>query len=241
MDALRWSDYANIVVLTGAGISAGSGLRTYRGPDGVWDEYDVADIATGAALRRDPRRVWRFIDAMRRQVAAVKPNAAHRALSRLESRLAPSQSLTILTQNVDGLHQAAGNRDVVELHGTIARSRCMQPGCRFSRDEDFAKLDSECPRCPFCGSWLRADVVLFDELLPDEAVRRAGCALQDCDLFIAIGTSGVVYPAADYVRSARVAGARTLLVNLEEHDEPNPCFQELILGRAEEVLDALVG
>jgi NAD-dependent deacetylase len=83
--------------------------------------------------------------------------------------------------------------------------------------------------------------VLFDELLPDEAVRRAGCALQDCDLFIAIGTSGVVYPAADYVRSARVAGARTLLVNLEEHDEPNPCFQELILGRAEEVLDALVG
>lgn len=224
-------------MLTGAGISAASGLRPYRGPGGLWSEIDVDDVVTAAALARDPRRVWSFFAGARRSIAAARPNPAHLALAQLESRLAPGQSLTIVTQNIDGLHQRAGSRNVVELHGTLARIRCT--ACDAPPVADTGA--NECPDCPRCGAPMRPDVVLFDEPLPVDAEWHSKRALRDCDLFLAIGTSGTVTPAANFVRSARYAGARTIVLNLEPMSPPNPEFDEQILGRAELVLPALIG
>lgn len=236
LPAIVWAQYANIVVLTGAGISVASGLRPYRGPGGVWSEISVDDVVTAAALRRDPQRVWAFHAAMREAAHAATPNAAHVALARLEARLGRGQSLLVVTQNVDGLHQRAGSRAVVELHGSLARARCSRAGC----EEAGAFAGAGCPACPRCGSPMRPDVVMFDEPVAAEAEWRGKRALRDCDLFIAVGTSGTVTPAANFVRGAKYAGARTMLINLEAMAPRDPGFDEEVLGRAEEVLPALV-
>lgn len=237
--AIVWGDYKNIVVLTGAGISVASGLRPYRGPGGLWSEIDVDGVVTAAAIARDPRRVWSYFAGARRAVAEAQPNPAHLALARLESRRQQGQSLVILTQNIDGLHQRAGSRNVVELHGTLARVRCTGTDCAASPVAD--RGEAECPDCPLCGAPMRPDVVLFDEPLPVDAEWHSKRALRDCDLFLAVGTSGTVTPAANFVRSARYAGARTIAVNLEPMSPRNPEFDEELLGRAELVLPELVG
>jgi NAD-dependent deacetylase len=237
MAAIDWAAYRSIVVLTGAGISVASGLRPYRGPGGLWSEMDVDSVVTAAAVARDPRRVWAFHAEMLRAVAAASPNAAHVALARLAGRLTHGQSLVVLTQNIDGLHQRAGSRDVVELHGSLARSRCTRSEC----GSVGVVAGEACPACPRCGAWMRPDVVMFDEALPVDAEWHSKRALRDCDLFLAVGTSGTVTPAANFVRSARYAGARTILVNLEPMTPRNPEFSEELLGRAEEVLPELVG
>jgi NAD-dependent deacetylase len=234
------SRYSRIVVLTGAGISAGSGLRTYRGPDGVWQRYEVEKFGHADSLAQRPQETWRLFGGMRVPVLAAKPNAAHMALAGWEAGLAPHQEFLLVTQNVDALHQRAGSRNVVELHGSIMVTRCSNSSCKLKpyRDEQ-AHLDAV-PKCPMCGSVLRPDVVLFGEeipALPDWTVKRA---LRDCDLFIAVGTSGLVTPAANYVRGAEYAGARTILVNLEPMAQPNPAFKEQYLGPAEEILPALL-
>lgn len=238
MTEIAWGRYRSIVVLTGAGISVASGLRPYRGPGGLWSEIDVQDVVTAAALARDPQRVWAFHVAGRRQALAARPNAAHEALARLEGRLTAGQSMVVLTQNVDGLHQRAGSRQVVEIHGSLARARCMRAGCE---EVQAAGVDEACPVCPRCGAWMRPDTVLFDEPMPVDAEWHSKRALRDCDLFLAVGTSGTVTPASNFVRGARYAGARTILINLEPMSPRNPEFEEEILGRAEEVLPALVG
>lgn len=237
MAGIDWAAYRSIVVLTGAGISVASGLRPYRGPGGLWSEIDVDSLVTAAAVARDPRRVWAFHAEMLRTVAAASPNAAHEALARLEGKLMHGQSLVVLTQNVDGLHQRAGSRNVVELHGSLARSRCTRSEC----GSVGVIAGAECPACPQCGAWMRPDVVMFDEALPVDAEWHSKRALRDCDLFLAVGTSGTVTPAANFVRSARYAGARTILVNLEPMTPRNPEFSEELLGRAEVVLPELVG
>lgn len=233
--------HRHIVVLTGAGISVASGLPTYRGVGGVWDTHNVEEYGHVSALQSDPARTWQLFGAMRGPIARAQPNAAHLALARFEAGLAPDQNYLLITQNVDGLHQRAGSRQVVELHGNLSRSRCTNAECALQPFEDPQEHADSVPRCPLCGSVLRPDVVLFGEPLPPLASWQAKRALRDCDLFIAIGTSGLVSPAADYVRSARYAGARTLYVNLEPLATPNPAFQELVLGRAEEVLPGLLG
>jgi NAD-dependent deacetylase len=233
------SSYRRIVILTGAGISAGSGLPTYRGAGGVWEEVDVESHATAAAVEANPARVWEFFAGIRAQLAAALPNPGHLALARAEQRLRPDQRMTVLTQNVDGLHSLAGSKHVVELHGSLRRSRCTR--CHFERAEHPAAASSSCPACPSCGAPLRPSVVLFDEMLPADAEWESKKALRDCDLFIAVGTSGTVAPASNFVRSAQYAGARTVYLNLEPMTPRNAAFREVHLGRAEELLPRLFG
>jgi len=235
---ISWSSAKNIVILTGAGISVASGLRPYRGPGGLWNDVDVETVANAEAIRRDPDRVWGFFETARRAIAEARPNPAHDALARLEASLRPGQSFLLITQNIDGLHQAAGSRRAIELHGTLRRTRCTL--CKYERDEALAASTPTAPRCPDCGAALRPDVVLFDEPLSVDVEYAAKRALRDCDLFVAVGTSGTVSPASSFVRSARYAGARTVLVNLEPMSPRNPEFQEELLGRAEELLPVLV-
>lgn len=237
---LERSKYSRIVVLTGAGISAASGLRTYRGPDGVWEEHEVEKFGHADALAQRPQETWRLFGGMREPVLAAKPNAAHLALASWETQLAPHQEFLLVTQNVDALHQRAGSRNVVELHGNLMVTRCSNKACTLKPYRDEQTHVQAVPKCPVCGAVLRPDVVLFGEeipALPSWTVKRA---LRDCDLFIAIGTSGLVTPAANYVRGAEYAGARTILVNLEPMAQPNPAFKEQYLGPAEKVLPALL-
>lgn len=234
------SRYSRIVVLTGAGISAGSGLRTYRGPDGVWEEHEVEKYGHAEALTNRPEETWRLFGGMREPVLAARPNAAHRALAAWESELAPHQEFLIITQNVDTLHQRAGSKRVVELHGNVMVTKCSNSSCSLEPYRDEQSHLEKVPICPMCGSVLRPDVVLFGEGIPILPSWTAKRALRDCDLFIAIGTSGLVMPAANYVRSAEYAGARTILVNLEPMTKPNPAFKEQYLGHAEKVLPELL-
>ncbi len=178
---------------------------------------------------------------LRRQVKAASPNAAHLALARAERQVTGARQWTLVTQNIDGLHQAAGSRNVVELHGSVFRTRCTSASCElppFRDEEDHA---GAVPRCPRCGSVLRPDVVLFEEAIPVDAEWQAKRALRDCDMFLAIGTSGTVAPASNFVRSAEYVRARTVLVNLEPMKPRHPAYDEEILGRAEEILPGLLG
>lgn len=233
------SEYRRIVVLTGAGVSVASGLPTYRGAGGLWKTVDVERHATAAAIESDPARVWAFFSEIRAQLATAKPNAGHLALAYAERQLKQDQQLTVLTQNVDGLHSVAGVQRVVELHGTLRRSRCTQ--CEYARAEDLSTASKSCPSCPTCGALMRPDVILFDEALPVDAEWESKKALRECDLFIAVGTSGTVSPASNFVRAAEYAGARTIYVNLEPMKPANPAFQESYLGRAEDLLPVLLG
>jgi NAD-dependent deacetylase len=199
----------NIVILTGAGISAESGLATFRGPDGLWEGHRVEDVATPEAFRRDPALVQAFYDARRAQLNEVEPNAAHRALARLDSEW-PGE-LLIVTQNVDDLHERAGARRLLHMHGELRSAWCLACDARMPWEGEL----SSGPPCPGCGksSGLRPDIVWFGEI-PYE-MERIDRALLDADLFVSIGTAGAVYPAAGFVQTARYAGARTLELNLE--------------------------
>ena len=199
----------NIVVLTGAGISAESGLATFRGPDGLWEGHRVEDVATPEAFRRDPALVQAFYDARRARLAQVEPNAAHRALARLDAKW-PGE-LLIVTQNVDDLHERAGARRLLHMHGELKSAWCLACHARLPWDAEL----SSGPACPACGvaGRLRPDIVWFGEM-PYE-MDRIDAALREADLFVSIGTSGAVYPAAGFVQTARYVGARTLELNLE--------------------------
>jgi NAD-dependent deacetylase len=203
------ADLRNIVVLTGAGISAESGLATFRGPDGLWEGHRVEDVATPEAFRRDPALVQAFYDARRERLKSVEPNAAHRALARLDSEW-PGE-LLIVTQNVDDLHERAGARRLLHMHGELGSAWCLACDARTP----WTGALGSGPPCPACGEAgrLRPDIVWFGEM-PYE-MERIDRALMDCDLFVSIGTSGAVYPAAGFVQTARYAGARTLELNLE--------------------------
>jgi NAD-dependent deacetylase len=199
----------NIVILTGAGISAESGLATFRGPDGLWEGHRVEDVATPEAFEHDPALVQRFYDARRAQLAEVAPNAAHEALARLDSEW-PGE-LLIVTQNVDDLHERAGARRLLHMHGELKSAWCLSCDSRMAWEGELSSGLS-CPACGEAGR-LRPDIVWFGEM--PYAMERIDRALLDADLFVSIGTSGAVYPAAGFVQTARYAGARTLELNLE--------------------------
>lgn len=203
--ALRTS--ATVTVLTGAGLSADSGVPTFRDPRaGLWARYRPEDLATPEAFERDPALVWQWYRERRRQLARVEPNAGHRALAALAARLA---DLRLVTQNVDGLHQRAGHRDVIEFHGNLRANHCHREGRPVDVDDD---RDTP-PACPHCGGPVRPGVVWFGEAIPQDALARAAGAAEACDLFLAVGTSAAVHPAAGLAALARDHGARIAEIN----------------------------
>ena len=218
-----------------------SGIPPFRGPGGLWNDPQVERFAHREILDTDPMAAWKFFGALRETARNAKPNAAHDALVRFENDLGPGQRFLLVTQNVDGLHQRAGSRSMVELHGSVLRTRCSRYECPLAAYEDDDAHAEVFPVCAACGSVLRPDIVFFGEFCNPAADRAVKKALRDCDLFISVGTSGTVYPANGFVRSAHFAGALTIYMNLEAMDPPNPCFQETILGKAEEVLPDLLG
>jgi NAD-dependent deacetylase len=196
-----------VVVLTGAGISAESGVPTFRGSGGLWERYSIEDLATPEGFARDPVLVWRWYEWRRTAVRNAEPNAAHRAIAELEGR-GVLDELTVVTQNVDELHRRAGSRNVIELHGSIVRVRCMK-GCGSSQHpEGFDDLPPLCG----CGALLRPDVVWFGETLSSELLARAAEAASRAELLLVVGTSAVVYPAAGI---AHYATGRTVEINTE--------------------------
>jgi NAD-dependent deacetylase len=209
ISALR--DTGRVVALTGSGISAESGVPTFReAQTGLWERYDPQELATPEAFARDPRLVWEWYEWRRNLVAKAEPNPGHRALAELERRIA---GFTLVTQNVDGLHERAGSGNVVELHGNILRSKCSFEDVVVQLEEHD---DSVPPRCARCGAFLRPDVVWFGEMLPAGALEAASEAARECDLFLSIGTSSLVYPAAALPYEALENGATLVEVNPSE-------------------------
>ena len=226
------NDPRNIVILTGAGVSAESGLGTFRGPGGLWEGHRVEDVCTPGALAHDPDLVHRFYDERRAALDQVEPNAAHLALARLE-REWPGEIL-IVTQNVDDLHERAGSTRLVHMHGELRSALCARCGERRAWSEP---LPPGVP-CPACAApALRPDIVFFGEM--PYKMDRIERALADADLFVSIGTSGAVYPAAGFVRTAAHHGARTLELNLER-SAGSGWFDETRLGPAGELVPAWV-
>ena len=210
-----------IVILTGAGVSAESGLGTFRDRGGVWDRYDLTQVATPEGFARDPARVQDFYNARRANAAEAEPNAAHRALARLQA--AGAHKVTLVTQNIDDLHERAGSRGVLHMHGEIRRALCAACGHRWDAPM-VMRTEDPCPAC--AAPRTRPDVVWFGEIpyhMEDILVRVA-----DCDLFAAIGTSGTVYPAAGFGALAQEAGARTVEINLD----PSGALDETRAGPA---------
>jgi NAD-dependent deacetylase len=226
-------DIPNIVVLTGAGVSAESGLATFRGPDGLWEGHRIEDVCTPEAFRRDPALVQSFYDARRAKLKQVEPNAAHRALARLDAEW-PGE-LLIVTQNVDDLHERAGATRILHMHGELKSAWCLACDTRVSWEEE---LESG-PACRACGTAgrLRPDIVWFGEM-PYE-MERIDRALTNANLFVSIGTSGAVYPAAGFVQTARYPGARTLELNLEP-SLGSVYFDESRIGPAGELVPVWV-
>jgi NAD-dependent deacetylase len=202
-----------VAVLTGAGVSAESGLATFRGGGGLWEGRRIEDVATPSAFQRNPALVWRFYNARRAALRTAQPNPGHRALAALENHYASKSSLfTLITQNVDGLHQAAGSRRVLELHGSLRRIRCT--GCPYQANRGQEELP-DLPCCAECGELLRPDVVWFEEMLPMETWQAAAKATAACQCFLVVGTSAAVYPAAGLIDAARDVGADVIEVNPE--------------------------
>ena len=221
-----------VVVLTGAGISAESGVPTFRDADGLWEGHRVEDVATPEAYEHRPSAVHRFYDERRAALAGVEPNPAHRALASLEQRL--GDDLFLVTQNIDDLHERGGSQRVCHMHGELRSAWCSSCGARVPWERDLA----DWPPCPACGMTdLRPDVVWFGEV-PYHMDRILG-ALAEADLFVSIGTSGAVYPAAGFVQQASRYGARTLELNLEP-SEGSLWFAEARQGPAGVLVPAWV-
>ncbi len=221
------------VVLTGAGISAESGLATFRGPGGHWEGRDPMSLATPEAFAVEPLTVWRFYDWRRTQAASAEPNPAHHAIVELQRRLT---RLTVVTQNVDGLHERAGTKNVIRLHGSLWTLRCTV--CGREREDLRPAIDSLPPTCE-CDGMLRPGVVWFGESLPMEAMQQAQEASGQCRLMLVVGTSSLVYPAAAMPQFARSAGAFVVEINPEE-TPLTPTVNEHYDGPAGEILPGFV-
>ncbi len=224
----------HIAILTGAGISAESGVPTFReAQTGLWAQYDPQELATRYAFQQDPRLVWEWYAWRRELVSGAEPNPGHLALAEL-ARHVPQ--LTLITQNMDGLHQQAGSQDVIELHGNIARIKCFDRDHPVTTWEDTGEVP---PRCPECGSYLRPDVVWFGESLPAEGLHTAVTAAESCDIFFTIGTSAVVEPAASLPISAMRHKIPVVEINPQTTPLTSYCDYALS-GPAGEILPALL-
>ena len=225
-----------ITALTGAGVSAASGIPTFRGADGLWKKVRAETLATPQAFENDPKLVWEWYDWRRQMVAGAQPNPAHHVLAKW-TREKPG--FTLITQNVDGLHEKAGTERLVRLHGSIWHVRCWQRCAAGRRDwrDETTPLPTLPPRCPHCGGFVRPGVVWFGESLDPEDVSKATEAT-DCEVFLTIGTSAVVYPAAGLVHQARRRGAFTVEINLEPTDASG-VVDVALHGPAAEILTSL--
>jgi NAD-dependent deacetylase len=232
IDILR--NTQSVCVLTGAGISAESGVPTFRGDEGLWEKFRPEELANFDAFMRNPDLVWEWYAYRRKLIHDVKPNPGHYALVELERRI---KDFTLVTQNVDNLHRRAGSKNVVELHGNIERSYCVDCGA----DTPEAELHEfkGTPRCKQCGGLIRPGVVWFGEMLPTEAFSKAEEASARCDLFLCIGTSAVVYPAAALPFTALDQGAYVVEINLER-TEFSSRAHEMLQGKAGEILPDLI-
>lgn len=223
----------NVVVLTGAGISADSGVPTFRGTDGLWRNFRAEDLATPDAFARDPRLVWEWYSWRRELIATKRPNAAHEAVVQLERQ---HSQFWLITQNVDGLHRAAGSRNLSEIHGNIWKVRCTE--CQRVVDNHDVPIQI-LPRCADCQGLLRPHIVWFGESLDEEDLRQSYAALRSCDLCLIIGTSGLVYPAAGFASIAKDAGAFIVDINLDV--APHASLIDVSLqGRAKDVVPLLI-
>lgn len=226
-------EYGNIVILTGAGLSAESGVPTFRDKGGIWAQYDYRDVATPEGFAANPRLVHEFYNMRRRAHRGIKPNAAHHALAKLERE--HRGRVTVVTQNVDALHEQAGSASLIHMHGELMRALCARCGESQAWLDDLS-LDLACPSCGKTGG-MRPDVVWFGEM--PYHMERIAELLAAADLFISIGTSGNVYPAAGFVAEARANGAHTVELNLEP-SEGRSHFAEAIHGPATVVVPAYV-
>ncbi|TNF33194.1 MAG: NAD-dependent deacylase [Gammaproteobacteria bacterium] len=225
------ADFRSIVFFTGAGMSAESGIPTYRGAGGLWHEYRYEEYACQAAFERHPDKVLDFHYLRREQALSCQPHAGHRVIAALSQS---HPGVTVVTQNIDGMHQRAGNERVIEVHGSLWRMRCAEHGVT----RDVAAAAYAHTHCPQCGRWLRPDITWFGDYLDEPVWQAAFDAISDCDLFISIGTSGVVYPAARLPELARAHGARMLCINTEVPDNAF-LFDEMITRPASLALPQL--
>jgi NAD-dependent deacetylase len=223
----------SVTVLTGAGISADSGVPTFRGTDGLWRNFRAEDLATPEAFARDPRLVWEWYDWRRALIATKRPNPAHDAVAQMERRF---DRFWLITQNVDGLHRDAGSRNLSEIHGNIWMVRCTACGLvTENRDVPIAIL----PRCRSCEGLLRPHIVWFGEALAEEDLQASDEALRSCDLCLIVGTSGIVYPAAGFASTAKRAGAFVVEINLDPTPQSS-VVDAALQGRAKEIVPLLL-
>ncbi|MDZ4859614.1 MAG: NAD-dependent deacylase [Candidatus Hydrogenedentes bacterium] len=231
-EALRNATCA--VALTGAGISAESGIPTFRGDSGIWEKYPPDDYATIEAYLREPEKVWRFWCELSRLVRGCLPNAGHFALAAMEAQ---GKLRGVITQNVDNMHQAAGSRHVIEFHGNAHRLVCME--CQESQPLDISNMGDNAPRCARCATLMKPDVVMFGEDIPAKALSRARAMAEQCDVMLVIGTSARVYPAAQLPQTAKSNGATLIEVNTEVTDFTSVMTDIFVKGPAGEVLPRL--
>lgn len=239
---INWQNYQNIVILTGAGISVASGLKTYRGvaKERKFQNINVEEQGHVDRLKDNPLGIWQLFNALRTSCLSASPNTAHSSLVKLEQNLKPEQNFTLITQNIDRLHHKAGSKNVIELYGLVTETCCSNRDCNLAPFTDNLEYIEEASTCPQCRSFLKPNIVLFGEPIPIDKEWQIKKVLRNCNLFIAIGTSGTVFPAANYVRAAEYSGARTILINLEATKQKNPYFQEEYIGKAEELLPELL-
>lgn len=230
----RLSSATAVAVLTGAGISAESGVPTFRGQEGLWKKFRPEELANFDAFIKNPDLVWEWYSYRRKLIAEVKPNPGHSALAEMET-LFPE--FVVITQNIDNLHQRAGSRKVYELHGNIERNYCIKCGRQYRNEELL--LESTAPRCTTCNGLIRPDVVWFGELLPADQYELAEKAARKADLFFSVGTSAIVFPAASLPLIAKESGAYLIEVNLER-TPLSDVADEVLLGKAGEILPQLV-
>ena len=229
----RISHASSIAVLTGAGISADSGVPTFRGKDGLWRNFRAEDLATPQAFRENPRVVWEWYNWRRDIISTKFPNTAHYALVEMEKK---AQKFTLITQNVDGLHGKAGSANLIEMHGNIWKIRCTV--CEVLSDNYDVPIEI-LPHCTQCGGLLRPHIVWFGESLNPDDIDRSMNALNSCEVLLVIGTSGVVQPAASFASAAKSSGAYVVEINLEQ--TPNAYFaDEVLTGRASEIVPGLI-
>ncbi len=221
-----------IVFFTGAGISAESGIPVFRGKDGIWSKIKPEELANFNAFLRDPDLVWEWYQHRRHIIYESKPNKAHRAIAELELLL---KNVTVVTQNIDNLHRRAGSKNIFELHGNIERNYCIKCHTFYNDDLDFT---DQAPRCT-CGGLIRPDVVWFGEFLPEDQYSAAEKAAWDCDTFIVVGTSAIVFPATSLIYTAKKNGAYILEINLEPTDISSFADASLI-GKAGEILPEIL-
>ena len=222
--------YKKLVFFTGAGMSKESGIPTYRGKGGTWEEYNYKDYACQFAFEKNPNHVLDFHELRRREAKNCQPHLGHRIISRIEKN---HPDVTIVTQNIDGMHQRAGSKNVIELHGSLWRIRCKCSGVREDMGESY-----KCRKCPKCSNWLRPDIIWFEDMLDSDVYTKATDIISNSDLFISIGTSALVYPAAGLPMAAKMNGAHCIEINLEATDI-STLYHEKFLGKAGDILPKL--